>query len=41
MAGGAALGVPLTTVQAQALQRLLDELDRWNQSYNLTAIKSR
>lgn len=41
MTGSAALGVPLTTTQAQALQRLLDELERWNQSYNLTAIKSR
>lgn len=41
MTGSAALGVPLSAAQAQALQRLLDELERWNQSYNLTAIRSR
>lgn len=35
------LGVLLETAQAQALSQLLDELERWNQSYNLTAIRSR
>lgn len=39
--GSTALGVPLDAGQLQALEALLDELGRWNQSYNLTAIKSR
>jgi 16S rRNA (guanine527-N7)-methyltransferase len=38
MAGAATLGVPLTEPQAGQLLTLLDELLRWNRSYNLTAI---
>lgn len=37
----AALGVALGAAQAVALLRLLDELARWNQSYNLTSIDDR
>lgn len=36
-----ALGVTLDEQQAQRLLRLLDELSRWNRTYNLTAITSR
>lgn len=38
MAGAEALGAPLTADQAKLLLGLLDELLRWNRSYNLTAI---
>jgi 16S rRNA (guanine527-N7)-methyltransferase len=37
----ALLGVTLTPVDAGRLLTLLDELERWNRSYNLTAIGSR
>jgi 16S rRNA (guanine527-N7)-methyltransferase len=37
----AALGVVLTEHDAARLQRLLDELERWSRSYNLTAITGR
>jgi len=36
-----ALGVALTSQQAHALLRLLDELSEWNRAYNLTAITER
>jgi 16S rRNA (guanine527-N7)-methyltransferase len=35
------LGVTLTETDAQRLLRLLDELERWNRTYNLTAIRKR
>ena len=34
-------GVTLTEPDANRLLRLLDELERWNRSYNLTAIRNR
>jgi 16S rRNA (guanine527-N7)-methyltransferase len=37
----ASLGVTLTELDAQRLIRLLDELERWNRTYNLTAIRNR
>jgi len=37
----ALLGVTLTPADAGPLLALLDELERWNRSYNLTAITSR
>jgi 16S rRNA (guanine527-N7)-methyltransferase len=37
----ALLGVPLTETDAARLLALLDELELWNRSYNLTAIKDR
>ena len=37
-AGAAQLGVPVDAAQVAALLRLSDELLRWNQAYNLTAI---
>jgi len=37
----ALLGVSLTPADAARLSALLDELERWNRSYNLTAIESR
>jgi len=37
----AMLGVTLTEADAQRLLRLLDELERWNRTYNLTAIRRR
>ncbi|MGD9598770.1 MAG: 16S rRNA (guanine(527)-N(7))-methyltransferase RsmG [Steroidobacteraceae bacterium] len=37
----AALGVALDAEQARRLLRLLDELARWNRSYNLTSIEGR
>lgn len=37
----ALLGVTLTRADAARLLQLLDELERWNKSYNLTAIASR
>lgn len=39
--GARALGVTLAAKQADALVRLLDELSRWNRTYNLTAITDR
>jgi 16S rRNA (guanine527-N7)-methyltransferase len=39
--GAARLGVPLDDAQARAMLRLLDELERWNAAYNLTAIRDR
>lgn len=39
--GAAALGAPLGESQARKLQRLLDELARWNRAYNLTSIDDR
>ena len=39
--GAATLGVDLTEADAARLQRLLDELERWNRTYNLTAIRDR
>lgn len=35
------LGVPLGTADAARLLALLDELERWNRAYNLTAITTR
>jgi 16S rRNA (guanine527-N7)-methyltransferase len=35
------LGVTLTEGDAARLLRLLDELERWNRTYNLTAIRNR
>ena len=37
----ALLGVKLAPAEAARLLALLDELERWNRSYNLTAIESR
>src|SRR5882757_10211535 len=37
----AMLGVTLTDADAARLLRLLDELERWNRTYNLTAIRDR
>jgi 16S rRNA (guanine527-N7)-methyltransferase len=37
----ARLGVALTEPDAHRLIRLLDELERWNRTYNLTAIRNR
>jgi len=39
--GAATLGVNLTDADAARLLRLLDELERWNRTYNLTAIRNR
>ncbi len=39
--GAATLGVNLTGADAAGLLRLLDELERWNRTYNLTAIRDR
>ncbi len=39
--GAARLGVPLEPEPARAMLRLLDELERWNAAYNLTAIRDR
>lgn len=39
--GAAALGVPLDAATAGRLRALLDELLRWNRSFNLTAITTR
>jgi 16S rRNA (guanine527-N7)-methyltransferase len=35
------MGVTLTEADAVRLERLLDELERWNRTYNLTAITQR
>lgn len=40
-AGAFEMGVTLQPAQVQALLRLLDELSRWSQTYNLTAIRAR
>lgn len=37
----AQLGVALSEADAQRLLKLLDELERWNRTYNLTAIRDR
>jgi 16S rRNA (guanine527-N7)-methyltransferase len=37
----ASLGVSLSRADAERLDRLLDELERWNRTYNLTAIRNR
>jgi len=39
--GAARLGVVLDAVQGATLSRLLDELTRWNKTYNLTAVTAR
>jgi 16S rRNA (guanine527-N7)-methyltransferase len=39
--GAARLGVALDAAQAAQLSRLLDELVRWNRTYNLTAVTAR
>jgi 16S rRNA (guanine527-N7)-methyltransferase len=39
--GTAALGVTLSDADAARLVHLLDELERWNRTYNLTAIRDR
>jgi 16S rRNA (guanine527-N7)-methyltransferase len=39
--GAATLGVNLNDTDAARLLRLLDELERWNRTYNLTAIRDR
>jgi 16S rRNA (guanine527-N7)-methyltransferase len=41
MHGAATLGVNLTAADSARLLRLLDELERWNRTYNLTAIRDR
>jgi 16S rRNA (guanine527-N7)-methyltransferase len=41
MHGAATLGVNLTAADSARLLRLLDELERWNRTYNLTAIRNR
>lgn len=41
VAGAARLGAPLDAAGARDLLRLLDELERWNATYNLTAIRDR
>jgi 16S rRNA (guanine527-N7)-methyltransferase len=38
ISSAALLGVPIDAPQADALLRLLDELEQWNRSYNLTRI---
>ena len=40
-AGALEMGLTLQPAQVQALLRLLDELSRWSQTYNLTAIRAR
>lgn len=39
--GAARVGVALDAAQAVSLSRLLDELARWNKTYNLTAVTAR
>lgn len=41
LAGARALDCELGAAQADALDRLLDELARWNRAYNLTSITAR
>jgi 16S rRNA (guanine527-N7)-methyltransferase len=41
IAGARALGLTLDEGQLDRLQRLMDELARWNRTYNLTAITDR
>jgi 16S rRNA (guanine527-N7)-methyltransferase len=39
--GAGAMGIALDAAQSESLLRLLDELARWNRTYNLTAITAR
>lgn len=39
--GAEILGVSLSEANSQRLVRLLEELERWNRTYNLTAIRNR
>jgi 16S rRNA (guanine527-N7)-methyltransferase len=39
--GLSALGIPYTEAQGERLLRYLEELERWNAAYNLTAIRDR
>lgn len=41
VSNAARMGVDLAPPKAQLLQHLLDELGRWNQAYNLTALSTR
>ncbi len=41
VSNAAVMGVDLAVPQAQQLRRLLDELEKWNQAYNLTALGTR
>jgi len=41
IAGASRLGVSLDAISASRLLQLLDELERWNRSFNLTAITRR
>ena len=41
VAGAARLGVALSAEATLRLCRLLDELERWNRAYNLTAVRDR
>ena len=41
VSNAARMGVALTAAQAGQMQRLLDELGKWNQAYNLTALNGR
>src|SRR5258706_16087967 len=41
ISSAARLGVPIDGSQADALLRLLSELEHWNRSYNLTRITGR
>lgn len=41
VSSAARMGVTLTPAQAGQMQRLLDELGKWNQAYNLTAVNGR
>src|SRR5262249_51615405 len=39
--GAREMGIPLSAADADRLGRLLDELVKWNETYNLTAITKR
>lgn len=41
IAGARTLGLTLTETEIAQLRRVLDELERWNQAYNLTSITAR
>lgn len=41
VSSAARMGVALTRAQAGRMQQLLDELGKWNQAYNLTALRGR
>jgi 16S rRNA (guanine527-N7)-methyltransferase len=41
ISGGRAMGFDISVAEAEALSRLLAELDRWNRRINLTAIRDR